>query len=432
MSETKAETTAEVSPSPNNEEMVHYLYHPHELWLKGKNRNHFVQILTDNMLHQFRAGGAMSARVSSNYLDTFVTCSVSDEEKVIEISKKIFGIANFCRFYKCGLNMDELKETVLKNFGEYNQRKHVKSFKVETKRQLKTFPLNSLEVSKEVGDVVFENLKIPVDVKNPEVIINIEVKTKCIHIFYEKIPGARGLPVKSSGGTVMLISGGFDSPVAAWMALSRGCSITYVHYHSAPFGEWKSSISKIRQIVQILSTWGGPTKFYSVPIGELQRIIAKDAPERFRVTLYRRLMVRVARRIAMKHKCLSLTTGDNLGQVASQTMESMTAIQSAISPFLFLRPLLGFSKEGIIKKAKKIGTHAISILPGGDCCSHMLPKKVVTQPTIEDTDKAESKLNIDDMVETALRNMKIIDINEPWNDDDSEPEIAACPFTFQE
>ena len=143
-------------------------------------------------------------------------------------------------------------------------------------------------------------------------------------------------------------------------------------------------------------------------------------------------MFRVARRIAQKHKCLSLTTGDNLGQVASQTMESMTAIQASISPFLVLRPLLGFSKEGILKKAKKIGTHSISILPGGDCCSHMLPKKVVTQPSIEDTDHAESKLNIDEMVETAIRNMKIIDINEPWNDDDSEPEIAACPFTFQE
>ncbi|KAH0795536.1 tRNA 4-thiouridine(8) synthase ThiI [Histomonas meleagridis] len=428
----KEDAKKEAKPTTEEDDKKTFiLYHPHELWLKGKNRNHFLNIMKDNIAKQLKAGGVKSAKVNGAYLEIYVSCDPEEEEKVIEISKKVFGVANFSRYYKCALDIDVLKSTILEKFKLYHQQHNVKSFKVETKRQYKKFPLNSMQISSQVGGAVFESLKIPVDVKNPETTIYIEVKTNCIHFFYEKIPGAKGLPVKSSGGTVMLLSGGFDSPVASWMALSRGCSLTYVHFHSAPFGEWKSSISKIRQIVQTLSAWGGPTKFYAVPIGELQRQIATDAPERFRVTLYRRLMFRVAKKIGEKHKCLSLTTGDNLGQVASQTMESMTAIQAAISPFLVMRPLIGFSKEQILKKARKIGTHDISVLPGGDCCSHMLPKRVVTQPTIEDTDLAESKLDIDKMVETAIANAKLMDINEPWNVDETE-EVAACPFTYQE
>jgi thiamine biosynthesis protein ThiI len=209
--------------------------------------------------------------------------------------------------------------------------------------------------------------------------------------------------------------------------------VQYVHFHSAPYSEWRSSISKVRRIVQQLATWGGPTKFYAVPIGESQRLIARDAPEKLRVTLYRRLMLRIAREIALQTKCLALTTGDSLGQVASQTIESMTAIQASIAPFLVMRPMLGNAKFEIIERAKMIGTHDLSVLPGGDCCSHMLPKNVATKPTIEEAELGEKKLNIPEMVQRAIAEMQLIDVNQPWNEEEPPSEaVAACPFTFEE
>jgi thiamine biosynthesis protein ThiI len=293
--------------------------------------------------------------------------------------------------------------------------------------------LTSPELSKLVGEVVFTDVKIPVDVKNPALTVFIEVHTDSFLFYCEKIEGAMGLPAGSSGCTVVLLSGGFDSPVAAWTVMRRGCAIQYAHFHSAPFGEWRSSVAKVRRIVQHLATWGGPTKFFAIPIGESQRLIARDAPERLRVTLYRRLMLRIAREIARRTKCEALTTGDNLGQVASQTIQSMTAIQESIAPFLVMRPMLGYAKFEILDKARAIGTHDLSVVQAGDCCSHMLPKKVVTKPTIEETIAGESKLDIPAMVARGIADMQLIDVNEPWGDEPAAAEPAgACAFAFEE
>lgn len=204
--------------------------------------------------------------------------------------------------------------------------------------------------------------------------IRLEVLKNCFAFYSQRQQGAQGLPINTSGTAVCLLSGGFDSPVASWMMMRRGCSVLLIHFHSQPFGEWRSSIKKVREIVIQLNKWGGPDRFSAVPIGELQRQIINKAPEKLRVTLYRRLMVRVAKLFADKYHCTSLATGDSLGQVASQTLESMTTIENAIKPMLIMRPLLGFTKEEIMERADKIGTKVLSMLPGGDCCSHMLPK----------------------------------------------------------
>jgi thiamine biosynthesis protein ThiI len=309
----------------------------------------------------------------------------------------------------------------------------IASFKVETTRSDKQFPVTSPEISRLVGEIVFMELHIPVDVKNPALTVFVDVQQDCFLFYCEKIEGAMGLPVGSSGRTVVLLSGGFDSPVAAWMVMRRGCAVEYAHFHSAPFGEWRSSIAKVRRIVQHLATWGGPSKFFAIPIGESQRLIARDAPERLRVTLYRRLMLRIAREIAKRTKSDALTTGDNLGQVASQTIESMTAIQESIAPFLIMRPMLGAAKFEILDKARKIGTHDLSIVQAGDCCAHMLPKKVVTKPTIEEAIGGESKLDIPAMVARGIAEMQLIDVNEPWGDEPAPGEpAAACVFAFEE
>lgn len=419
----------------SNQQKTLFYVHPDELWLKGKNKGMFVQNLHDNISRQLKLSGltAEQFRVSHKYDEIFVAVLKELEEKAIETLKLVFGISNFGRCYHVARDIEVLKKECFTKFSDYyNKNKgQISNFKCNCSRQDKQFKPDSVEICKIIGESVSTGLNLPAKMKDPDISIFIEVRNKFILFYFEKIEGAHGLPVNSSGRAVVLLSGGFDSPVAAWTVMRRGCSVRFVHFHSAPFGDWKGSVSKVRKLVQVLSKWGGPLDFYSVPIGEQQRIIAQDAPARLRVTLYRRLMFRIARKIAAETKCQTLVTGDSLGQVASQTIQSMTTIQSVISPFLVLRPLIGKNKSSIIKRARKIGTHDLSILPAGDCCSHMLPKNPATKPSIEDAEEGEKKLNIEDMVNSAIANMQKININDPWDDDNDNDEGMACPFNVK-
>lgn len=414
------------------EEMAYFIYHPHELWLKGKNRPVFEKQLIDNMRHQLKASGVTNFKVNQMQVEMLVTVPISFVDTVYQVSKKIFGVAVYSRCYKVKREVDLLKQEIGKYITALLAKGPIANFKVETSRVDKRYQTNSMEFSKDIGAFIHDTYNIPVDLKNPALRLNIEIQNDCFFFYSERLEGAGGLPVNTSGKTIVLLSGGFDSPVAAWSVMRRGCQVIYVHFHSSPFGEWRSSVGKVRKIVQQLATWGGPNTFYSVSIGEQQRQIALNAPAKLRVTLYRRLMVRVAAALAKKNKCTALTTGDNLGQVASQTIESMTAIQAAINPLLVLRPLLADSKEEIIEKAARVGTKEISVLPAGDCCSHMLPKKVATKPSIEEAVDGEKNLDVDAMVEAALSGMQVIDINDPWNDEDPDEQPQACPLAFQE
>ncbi|KAK8882680.1 hypothetical protein M9Y10_045322 [Tritrichomonas musculus] len=410
-------------------ETIMYVYHPHELTLKGKNRIQFEKQLTENLRAQMKEQGVNVIKIEQSTGRHFLTAPAADEEKIKEVSPRVFGIANYARCYKCDRDFELLKKETLEHFRRFLEQRPIKSFKVDCSRVDKKFQLQSPVVNKEIGAVIHDELKIPVDVHNPEIMLRIEVLSDKFIYFYDRHLGALGLPVRSSGNIVSLLSGGFDSPVASWMMMRRGCNIVYVHFHSAPFGEWKSSITKIRRIVRQLHLYGGPKRFYAVAIGELQRQIANSAPEKLRVTLYRRLMMRVAKRIAEKDKCTALATGDSLGQVASQTIDSMTSIQVVVEPMLIMRPLLAFCKEEIMDRARAIGTFEISEMKGGDCCSHMLPKKVSTKPTIESAEEGEKDLNIQEMVETALQAADFMSIDDPWNEDDKD-EDAVCPFTL--
>lgn len=411
------------------DETVMYVYHPHELTLKGKNRPQFENQLTQNLREQMKAQGVNVIKIEKITGRHFLIAPASDEEKVREVSPRVFGIVNFARCYRCDRDFELLKSEVLEHFESLLASRPIGSFRVECSRVDKRYNLQSPVICKEIGAVIHDELKIPVNLEKPEITLHIEVLNDKFVYFYERIPGALGLPVHTSGNIACLLSGGFDSPVAVWMMMRRGCKVTLVHFHSAPFGEWKSSVTKIRRIVKQLHLYGGPTKFFAIPIGELQRQIANLAPEKLRVTLYRRLMMRVAKKIAETHKCSALATGDSLGQVASQTIDSMTSIQSVVTPMLIFRPLLAFCKEEIMDRARQIGTHDISAMSGGDCCSHMLPKKVATKPTIEDAEEGEKNLNIEEMVESAIQAAVLMDINDPWNEDDKD-EDAVCPFTL--
>ena len=433
------ETKKEESPKPVKKEIrdekdtCYFIYHPHELWLKGKNRPIFEKKLAENLRKQLLAAGVKDFKVHQLQCEMYVSAPISFIQTIYDVSKKIFGVAVYSRCYKVARDVDVLKKSITEYVKSLLEKGPITSFKVDTSRVDKRYPINSMDMSKAIGEVIFETFKIPVNLKQPQTRFNIEIQNDAFYYYSERLEGAGGLPVNTSGKVGVLLSGGFDSPVAAWSVMRRGCAPIYIHFHSAPYGEWRSSVTKIRKIVGQLATWGGPTTFYCVPIGELQRQIALKAPAKLRVTLYRRFMVRIANEICKKNKAIALATGDNLGQVASQTIESMTTIQSVIYPMLILRPLLGDSKDEIIQKAAKIGTKDISILPAGDCCSHMLPKNVATRPSIEEATAGEKDLNVKELVDKALQEMQIIDINEPWNEEAPEgEEPAACPLTFQE
>lgn len=429
MAETKESTPKETPTKETFEgETVTFYYHPDELTLKGKNRHFFEDTLTNNMKLQMRHAGVRVLSVTRSTGRHFLTAPLEDADKVAEVSPRIFGIANFGRCESCDRDYELLKTRAKQHFEKISP---VASFKIEVSRVDKRFEKQSPVVAREIGAVIHDDLNIPVNLQNPAVTMHIEILTDKFVFYTDRQEGAHGLPVGTSGGVVLCLSGGFDSPVAAWMMMRRGCRVKYVHFHSAPFGEWRSSVGKIRKIVQQLSLYGGPIEFFSVAIGEFQRQIANKAPEKLRVTLYRRLMMRIAKKIAENNKCGALATGDSLGQVASQTIDSMTTIQSVVEPMLIMRPLLAFCKDEIMRKAREIGTHDISILAGGDCCSHMLPKNVSTKPKIDEAVAGEEKLNVDEMVEEAIKGAQVIDVTEPWNEDEGEPG-AACPFEFKE
>lgn len=423
------------APQPDifeGKETITYVYHPAELSLKGKNRGQFEDQLTKNIKLQLKHAGVELVKVEKIHGRHFVTVLATNEDKIKEMSPKFMGVANYGKcFTFLRENEEEFKKDVVEHFRQMNAEKPIESFKVETSRVDKRFAKKSMEYSSEIGGLIHDQLGIKVDIHKPQITLNIEVLNDRFVYFTGRLPGPLGLPVGSSGRVACLLSGGFDSPVAVWMMMKRGCAVQLVHFHSAPYGEWRSSVSKIRKIVTVLHQWGGPPKFYSIPIGEQQRQIAVDAPSKLRITLYRRLMMRVAKKIAEKQHCEALATGDSLGQVASQTINSMTTIQSVVSPFLIFRPLLGFAKEEIMERAMKIGTHDLSLLQSGDCCSHMLPEHVATHPTIEDAEKGEEKLDIEKMVNDAVEAAQLIDINDPWNEEE-QTEVLACPLTFQE
>jgi thiamine biosynthesis protein ThiI len=431
--ETKNEEAQEKGKEQKEGETCLFIYHPHELWLKGKNRPVFERQLASNLRKQLVAAGVTDFKVHQIQCEMYVSAPISFVPTIYEVSKKIFGVAKYSRCYKTVRDVEVLKQSITEYVKSLLAKGPIASFKVDTSRVDKRYPVKSMDMSKDIGALIHDTFGIPVNLKQPHTKFNIEIQNDAFYYYTERLEGIGGLPVNTSGKVGVLLSGGFDSPVAAWSIMRRGCAPIYIHFHSAPYGEWRSSVTKIRKIVGPLATWGGPTNFYCVPIGELQRQIALKAPPKLRITLYRRFMVRIAAEICKKNKAIALATGDNLGQVASQTIESMTTIQSVISPMLILRPLLSDSKDEIIQKAAKIGTKDISILPAGDCCSHMLPKSVATMPSIEEATAGEKDLDVKELVNKALQEMQIIDINEPWNEEAPEgEEPAACPLTFQE
>ena len=372
-----------------------------EMHLKGKNRGWFERLFAVNLEKSLKGIKHEIHRQSGRYL--IENFNENDIDLITGKLCKVFGIHSFSVGLKVKSDMNEIfraSQEVSRKSG---------SFKVDTHRADKSFPLDSMKINAEIGGRILANNKnLTVDVHNPSFIINIDVRENgTALVFNEFKRGAGGMPVGSSGKGLLLISGGIDSPVAGHMIAKRGMSLECIHFHSYPYTNLQAK-EKVIELTKRLSEYSCGTKLNIVSVTHIQEEIHKKCNGEYMVTLLRRFMMRIAERIAKKCGAQCLITGESLAQVASQTIEGMTSSNSVIEALPVLRPLCGFDKDEIIERSRAIGTYETSIEPYEDCCTVFLPKHPVTRPKLSDVLNEESKLDVDSLVEEALSTVEIL------------------------
>jgi thiamine biosynthesis protein ThiI len=372
-----------------------------EIALKGKNRRFFINILQDNIRSCLRdIAGCRLLQLDGRL---FVEVRPDDIPACRERLSKIFGIVSVSPVFVAEKSPQSIKEAALNAFRE--KARAGLRFKVETKRVDKRFPLTSPEVSSSVGAWLLQNLPgLAVDVHSPEQLLEIEIREKEAYLFTEKFHGPGGLPVGVSGKALLLISGGIDSPVAGWMTLKRGVTLEALHFHSFPFTS-ERSLEKVLDLGRILAGWGGSLRLHVAHFTKIQQEILEKTPEKLLVTLLRRMMFRVAGRLAEQTGALALVTGENLGQVASQTLENLKVIEQVVD-LPVLRPLIGFDKEEIIAVARRIQTYQVSIRPYEDCCTIFVPPHPETRPSLAAAAEAEAPLDTEGLVNSCLETIE--------------------------
>lgn len=380
-----------------------YMIRYGEIGLKGKNRPAFERRLMSNISRALKNVG--QARVIRVYGRLLVE-SEANPDRVMDALSKVFGIVGVSPALQLPLNEEAIcvgAQKVLKDAAEQVQLPAgvPLTFKVEARRSNKQFPLKSPEINGLVGGYLLENVPgLQVDVRNPHIRVHVEIREQNSFVYAVDVPGVGGLPVGVSGKAILLLSGGIDSPVAGWMGMKRGIEIEALHFYSFPFTGEKS-LEKVRDLCRILTGYTSRIKLHIVHFTDIQKEIQKKCPEELRVTLMRRMMFRLASHIAGQQRALALVTGECVGQVASQTLESMQVINKVID-IPVLRPLVGMDKLEIIQRSKDIGTYETSILPYEDCCTLFLPKHPATRPRIEQVEQAEESLAIEDLLAGAL------------------------------
>lgn len=369
----------------------------HEIALKKGNRRYFTELLKRNLLAAVKDFGPKEIRsLPARILITFKNHPASAD--LIERISSVFGVANFSLVERVDRDLDALRDHVLAALNGHS----FESFSIETQRGDKTFPLASPEINRQLGAAVKEKSGARVDLEDPEFTVIVEILPNDAFFGFNKIAGAGGLPVGSSGRVVGLISGGIDSPVAAYRLMQRGCRIIFVHFHSVPYQD-RTSQEKVRRLVQRLTRHQFTSRLYLVPFGEIQRQIVATVARPLRVVLYRRMMLRIAATIARNDKAKALVTGESLGQVASQTLDNMAVIQQA-TRLPILRPLVGMDKQEIIDQARRIGTFEISSIPDQDCCQLFVPAHPATKARFTAVEEDEAKLAIPELVHYGIDN----------------------------
>jgi thiamine biosynthesis protein ThiI len=367
----------------------------HEIALKKGNRAYFTELLKRNILTAVKDLGAKEIRnLPARLLLTFK--SPMPSETIIQRISAVFGVANFSIVERTAKDIETLRARILDSLDGTR----FDSFRIETQRGDKTFPLTSPEINKFLGAAVKERSGVRVDLTNAEFTITVEILPHDAFFGFNKISGAGGLPVGASGRVVSLISGGFDSPVASYRMMQRGCRLIFVHFHGAPYQD-KISQDKVRDLVRVLTQHQYQSRLYLVPFGEIQRQIVAAVARPLRVVLYRRMMLRIAEAVARKEKAQALVTGESLGQVASQTLENMAVVQqAAVLPIL--RPLVGMDKQEIVDQARRIGTFETSSIPDQDCCQLFVPKHPATKASFRDVEEAETSFDVKELLRLGL------------------------------
>ena len=370
-----------------------------ELALKGLNRSNFEDALVKNMRRRLNKIGNVTIRKAQSTIYVEPQGDDFDFSEGLECISRIFGIAAFSRACVCEKTFDDIKTKAVEYLKD--SLKDIKTFKVESKRADKNFPLTSPEISRELGGVLLEAFPhLKVDVHNPERIVYVEVRDYAAYIRAEQIQGAGGLPVGTAGTASILISGGIDSPVAAFTMAKRGLRLNAIHFASPPYTSPRAE-QKVRTLLSKVARYSGTINLAIVPFTEIQDQIAENCPEEYFTLIMRRMMMRISERIARNSDSLALITGESLGQVASQTLPALVTTD-AVCNMPVLRPLIGMDKEEIIRISRKIDAFETSILPYEDCCTVFTPKHPKTRPTLALCQEAEKGLDVEALIEKAI------------------------------
>ena len=387
----------------------HLLVRYGELTLKGTNRKIFINQLKDNVKRALipLSGYHVKGKRDRMYIELSPEADINE---IIQRLSKVYGIKSISPVIKIDKNEEKINQSAIQLSQNFEKGS---TFKVDVKRVDKSFRLDTYELQRQVGGAILkENNNITVNVKNPDYEIKIEVRMGAIYIYEKVIAGAGGLPVGTGGKTLLMLSGGIDSPVAGIEVMKRGVTVEAIHFHSPPFTSEKAK-DKVIELTRILAERVGPIKLHLVPFTEIQKQINKVVHSRYTMTSTRRMMMRISDKVVHQINANAIVNGENLGQVASQTLKSMYAINH-VTATPVLRPLLTLDKEDIIKKAKELGTFETSIQPYEDCCTIFTPKNPVTEPDFDKVIKYESVFNFDEMIENAVENIETLTIDQNY------------------
>lgn len=391
----------------------HILIRYGEMALKGKNIKQFIIRLQENIQQKIKEFPNVKVKRTQGRM--FVLLNGQDPEPVMAKLQRVFGIHSLSLAIKVENDLERIKEAALYAL---TNNEDIRNFKVTVKRINKDFPVRTMEMNQILGGHLLKNTEdIPVDVHHPDLIIKVEIRLEATYITSSVVPGLGGLPVGTSGKSLLLLSGGIDSPVAGYLSMKRGVHLEAIHFHSPPFTSERAK-QKVLDLTKQLAKYGKSINVHIVPFTKLQQEIFREMPEDYAMTIMRRMMFRISERVCENESILSLATGENLGQVASQTMESMHTINE-VTNYPIIRPLIAMDKQEVIQISQEIGTYETSILPYEDCCTIFVPKAPKTKPKRDKVNYYESTYDFSASIEEAINGIETIKIADQNKVEDS-------------
>ena len=381
-----------------------------EVALKGMNKPYFERMLADRIRRNLKNIEGVSVKRKDGLI--FIRSEKNtDPDTIIKETTKVFGVDSVSKAIEAQPELNAIGEAAAGYMMELIEKRGVKTFKVAAKRADKTFPVKSPEIGRIIGAKILIGCKVlKVDVHQPDVLLHVDVRSDRAYIYEGKINGFGGLPLGTNGKGLVLLSGGIDSPVAAWMMAKRGMLIEAVHFHSYPYTSPRAR-QKVEELASILASYCGGFKMHVINLLPIQEQIVANCPEEETTILVRRFMMRIAEKIAQKRSCMMLITGENLGQVASQTAEALVVTDASVTRPV-MRPLIAMDKTEIMDKAREIGTYEKSIEPYEDCCTVFLPKHTTTKPKLDRTLESESRLDCEALIQAAVESAETVDIRQ--------------------